>query len=407
MKKYQNILTILIFALFTASVRILYYLFDYTGVLDTFGYYDVSMIKLEEGERLLSSTLGFTYTNALSRLLSFVGNHIEIVFIWQVIMEVTAIMILFISIMKFYGLMSAFVGAGLLSVSPMLVDMTKIVSPEEYYLFFFSIGILILSLFYSYSRNHHFTRCLKNEMVVLGIGIYMGVLITWNYLGFIALIIFLMAVMKNYRLFIDKTWLQEMTQKDIEEQYRIMPVKLQCLIAFCGIVLGMFFTLLKHTGYTGYGIADQFIWWVGLYRKFPYRTMDFDTVTAGFLIASFLLAFFVNKLIYLKDKDRENKRIAQMEKMRPLMLEQEKAFVNKKRFGYRKEQIGMKFDLEEISIENKNVRIQNNDLNVPDYNAAMIAAAEGIEELVKFAYSGASKEREFDFETGIDDDFDH
>ena len=446
----KNSLIISFWMFGTLSARILYYLFDYTGMSDIFGYYDTAMIKLEEGDRILSSGLEFAYANALSKYLGFFGNDINKVFVWQLILGALALLFYFLGALNFWGMTTALISSSLLSFSPVLIDIIKICSPEEYYMLYLFIGFFALSVFFKYTRNHHWTRCLRNELIVLGVGIYIGVLVSWNYIGILLLVIFFAIVIRNYRIFKDKSWLQFMVDGDIEEKYQIMSVFSQTVIVFFGIFLGMFFTMLHLTGYSGKGITDQFLWYFGLFKKFPLRTMDFDTICGIWILVAMILSMLIFYLIKLREAREADELMKEQEKSRKELLAGEKAFVDrdeqpveikdefpsdkKARYfitkeGHRvpyldnpvpmpekKKHTGMRFDLEELTEENKSAIIAKDitDENVSlNPNSQMLAAGAGIEKIVKLtapakviikAFFDHAVSKNDDFEIKKDDD---
>ena len=320
---------ILIWTFAVCAIRILYYLFDYRGILDTYGYLDGALIGIEEGDHITTSGLSLAYTGALIRFLKLFNYSNRFIFGWQLFMETVALVLIFCGSIQFYDFKTAIYTTSLIAVSPTLIETVRICSPEEYFLFFFSIIYLILGIFSMFTRSHQWTRRTRNELLVLGMGIYIGMLIAWNYLGFLALIMFLIIVIRNFRLFKDKSWLQNLSEKGLSEEKQIMSVGGQTIIILLGSFIGYFFCMLKYTGYTGYGIVDQFKWWVDKFKTFPQRTMDFDTNIAFWFVCSILFGLVLNELFKLKRKTEENKQLELEEKNRAIIIAQEHAFVNR------------------------------------------------------------------------------
>ena len=135
MKIKKTPLIILIWCALTTGIRILYYWFTYTPMQDTFGYFDSALLRIETGERLLSSGLGFAFTNALGHLSKIFGTDIAWVFYFQLILEIFALLFLFLGTMNFWSMKAALLSCSLLSVSPVLLEQLRVCSPEEFFLF--------------------------------------------------------------------------------------------------------------------------------------------------------------------------------------------------------------------------------------------------------------------------------
>ena len=407
----KKALIIALWVAFFTLVRILYYLFGYSGaVSDKYGFYSLALFNLERGEWQLSSGLGFEYINVLSDFIGIFGENVKNIFALQVIFEMAAMLFFLLGFMKIWGIRQALFSCSVLAVSPVFIDLLRVVSPEEFFLFAFSIYFFAVSVYYKYTRTHFWTRCLKNELLVISLGIYIGILMAWNYLGIIALIMFVFVAAKNSRILKDKFQLQLMVEKDVEEKDLIMSLPSQLIHLFIGLILGMFFTLLKFTGYTGFGITDQFLWWCEQLKKLPNRTMDFNSFAAMWFIASMMLALLINELFVLRQKRIDNEKIEMEEMIRPLLLEQEKAFVDRdniksdstsseyfiapdgRKIKYLENPLplpkkhkkhDMKFDLNQIEKENLEFVLDNDSNKIPETNMNMRNAAVGIESVVK------------------------
>lgn len=330
MKTKKRPLIILIWWALTVGIRILYYWFTYSPIQDTFGFFDSAIIRLEEGEHLLSSGLGFAFTNVLADLAGIFGTDIGWVFYFQLILEIFALLFLFLGTMNFWGMRAALLSCSLLSISPVLLEQLRVCSPEEFYLFFFSGIFLIMSLFSSYTRHHQWTKSTKNEFIVLLMGAYIGILCAWNYLGVMLLLIMLLIVIRNYRILHDKSKLQGLVERGvIDEEKHIMTVFSQNFILLVGLAAGLFLTLLRYTGFSGLTLAQQFNWWLYLFSFLPAKTMDFDTWIAVYLVVSILLGILLAVFYNIRAKRRENAMLEAEEMVRPAVLASEQAFVHR------------------------------------------------------------------------------
>lgn len=299
MTKHKERVTILIWLSVTAGIRILFFLLNYTGVEDTYGFFDSGVLRLSGGDGVLSSGLAFAYTNALSRLIRVVGSNILAVFVWQLVLEIIALFLIVLAVRNLWGIYTSMVTGCLLSASPILLLYLKICSPEEYFLFYYSIIFYILSTFYAQSRRKSWFRSTLGELSMIFMGYYVGVLCIWNYFGFTALFAMILIVIKNYRIFKDKSHLLLMTDgEELEEKDQIMNVFVQLLMLVIGAVLGGFLTLIKYTGESGYTIEGQFNWWYKQLFTLPERTMDFDTMLALYLVFSVIIGAIGGDIIH-------------------------------------------------------------------------------------------------------------
>ncbi len=406
MTKRKDRIIFYIWLFLAAASRILFYLFDYTGVLDTYGFYDSAMIRLEEGEKVLSSGLGFAYTNAASRLLGLFGNNIITIFIWQLVLEVIAFSLIFWGARIIWGMPATMAMMTLLTFSPAMLLSVKTCSPEQFFMIHFSIIFFLMALFYRHTRLHGWFKSSVEEGVVVFIGIYTGVLLAWNYMGFFALIIMIYVVVNNHRINDDKNKILILTEEELEEKDQMMRWTGQIFLIIAGAALGMFFTLMKYTGYTGYTIVGQFIWWKNLFKGLPHRAMDFSSDYAITFLLAFVLCLFVNIAYLFVESKKEIERQAMLEEERLKDLAgEDNAFTQKRILGKdyfitedgreveylqnplpippkKHDRVSPKFDIDQIAKENASAII-NGDKIVERLSDGMVKAGMGIENIVK------------------------
>lgn len=445
-EKQKKYFTILIWFLATAMLRVLYYVFDNAGVLDSYGFFDANLILAEENDHILSSGLGFAYINSIHNFCEHFGYDINHIYSYQFFLEMLALLMFFIAAAYFWRFKTALIICSVLSVSPVLLEMLGICSPEEYFLFYFSIIFLVLSIFSKYTRNHRWTRSTLNEIIVLIMGIYSGVIITWNYMGLLSVVIMIIIVIRNYRLLNDKKRIQNMVDGyELEEGLQVMSVFSQLLILSFGIFLGMFFTLLKYTGYTGEYLVDQFHWYFGLYKSLPGKTMDLDTTIAILLLVFILLGILIEKLYRIKDEKIENERLADGLSESAWSIETEQAFVDRglrkagestdyfitedgrkvfylenplplPKKGNEKTPLDSRFDLNELVKDNRKVIIFDAEIDKEEKKLdSMLDISkidESVKQRVKFKQPVQNpmlfrmNKLDFDYEVDSDDDFD-
>lgn len=410
MKSKKRLISISLWIFVLVVIRILYYLFSYSGnMTDSYGFYSLALFNIENGERHLSSGLGFEYLNNLVLVIKVLGDEISNIFTAQLLCEMVGLLLFLFTFMNFFGKKTAFISCTLLAVSPIYIDLLRVVSPEEYFLMYFAFALFMLSLYFKYIQRHILDRSVKNEIIVVFIGFFIGKLIVWNYLGFVPLIIFTIISINSFRLMDDRFSLQLMLDANIEDQDKIMSVSSQLSHLFLGLLIGIFFTLLKFTGYTGYGIVEQFFWWFKQLKVFPKRCMDFNTPAAIWLVCVIIFAFFINQLIIIRKKIIENAKLTAEEEIRASLLKEEQAFVLRestpvvlnddnyfltedgRKVKYldnplptpKKKRVDMRFNLDSIRDENKRFGIYNNERLRNSQSENMKLAGVGIENVVK------------------------
>lgn len=287
-------------------VRAVIYLFGFKGVSDNYGYFDCAILALETNERLVSSGLGFAYANILARFIAIFGDNIDRLFYFQMLLEGGFFLFMFLGIKRFNRFWTAFISCVILSVSPMLIDMCQICTCEPFFLFCFGLEFYFLGLFANYTRVHHWTRSTEHEFIVLAIAIYNGVLIAWNYMGLLLFGVFLVIQVINYRLLSDKANLQKMVDEEIIEEQQIMSGFWQIVLYIFGLMLGLFFSLLRYTGYSGYTLIEQFNRYIHRYSLLPRRTMDLNTNVSVMLCSAIVISVLIERLFALHDAKLEN-----------------------------------------------------------------------------------------------------
>lgn len=292
--------------------RVLFYLFSYNGIITDNGYYSSLLLRDELREYTFSSGLSFGYVNFMYKLVHNLNFNMTYIFVIQLVLEILALLFLVLGAIRFWNFNVAMVVCTIFGAFPALFECIRICSPEEFFLFFFSLEFFVLSVFRKYTRAHNFTRSTINEVAVLLVGILSGVIICWNYMGILLIVLMLIIMVWNYRILNDKGRLQYMIEgEELEEEDQIMSVFEQLSLLGVGLFLGMTFTLLKYTGYSGLYLIDQYKWYFNLYKSLPQKTMDLENSVAVLLIAFVLLGELFMRLFIIKKRKKENERLAQ------------------------------------------------------------------------------------------------
>ena len=276
MKKKTQILLISLWGLAVAGSRICYLFLNRQSVADTYEYFANAMIQAEKNNEFFTSGLAHVYTERLSDLLLFAGNRIETVCVYQAVLQILWISFLFAGISLIFGKLSGIVSSTILAALPMTFGSMMEASTENFYMLHLSINLIVLGVFYLQAQKAAWHEKRLCELYLLVSGFYMGVICIWNYVGFLLIAVAVYLLIRNYSVLKEKIKVQK-GEKGRKPQDRIMTVGYQGFLLFSGILVGMFATLMKYTGLTGYTLKEQFDWWRFQMESFPGRCQDIST----------------------------------------------------------------------------------------------------------------------------------
>ncbi len=293
-KKRRKLLTV-IWILAAAAIRIVYFLFGGGGAADTYEYYAGAMIRTGDAEPVLTSGIAYAYTGNLSRLMTFFGNRMEIVVTYQLVLQILWITMIFIAVGLIFGEAAKFFTGSLLAVSPWILKSIFLISPENYFMFYFSVLFLALGIFLERTRRKGWYRSSICELFLMLLGFWMGVLCIWNYLGLLLVPVTGFVLYQNHRNLRPLIW--EQKQKELYyEREQVMPVSSQAGILTLGLLLGMYATLMKYTGLTGISVGEQALWWTDQFKHAGNRCQDISVVMTIWLILAGGLGIFLGAL---------------------------------------------------------------------------------------------------------------
>lgn len=276
--KKQRFLTVL-WILAVATIRIIYFLFGNQSVADTYEYYSRAMLQVQESEPVLVSGMSYAYTGNLTKLMPYFENGLESVVIYQLVLQVVWMAFMIIGMGILFGGIAQLLTGGILAFAPQILESMFVVSPENYYMFYFSLLFLALAWFFGRTKKRGWYRSSFGEIYLVLTGFWTGVVCIWNYMGWFLLPVMIYILAKNRYNLKDKIW--EQKQKDIYlERQQVMKVNSQTSILIVGQLLGMYSTLMKYTGMTGISVGEQFHWWVSMYKELPGRCQDISTYLA-------------------------------------------------------------------------------------------------------------------------------
>ncbi len=323
-KKKQRLLSA-IWIVIAAMSRILYFLIVREAAVDTYAYVENALAKTGAETPVLSSGLAYAYTEKLFDLLRLFGNHSAVLVGFQAILQILWLVLIFISVRLLWGELAGYVTGTILLVSPFMFQIIKVVEPANFLLFHWAVLLFLLSVFQNQTAKRGWFRSNSGELFLILIGFYLGVVCTWNYIGFGLLAVMVYVLIQNHKALSEKLWMQK--NLNLEENEQIMSITSQGLIIIAGIFVGMFATLMKYTGITGWTIWEQLFWWQDQFLNFSGRCQDVSVALPIWLIAAFGLGLIgqhiVDVLVKKKAEKKEYEDILRKDALKEAALQKE------------------------------------------------------------------------------------
>jgi len=310
--------------------------------MDVYGLFARSMVRLEKGTPDLDSGLAYAYTGSLSRLLKFTGNRIEAVVVYQMLLQILWLILLFAGISLLFGYVAGAVAGSILALSPWLISSIFTVWPGNYYMLHFSLVLVLLGYFGNRAGKERWLANDLGRLILAATGFYVGVLCIWNVLGLFLAFTMIYILLRNY-FWARKERLRENTEEFSREEKaagpepkeRGMGAGTQAIVLLEGILIGIFVTLMKYTGVTGEAVAGQIRWWFSQLKDpfAQYREMQIPLIcrllgAVGAGILCRLLWGRVNHFLSVKNLHR-----AQRNKEMPSETEGAGAFQKRADYG--------------------------------------------------------------------------
>ena len=244
------------------------FLFCSTGqVWDVYGFFARSMIRLEEGTPPLDCGLSYAYTESLSRLLRFAGNRMEAVGLYQMILQVLWLILLFAGISLLFGRVAGIVTGSVLAVSFWMMETILVIWPGNFYMLHFAIALMLLGYVRYRIKKGGWPSNDFGRLCLAAIGFYVGVLCIWDILGGILAAVMICLLFQNYFFLKKDTSGKKDGEKETNAKGRRMGTGTQAVALIEGILIGIFVTLMKYTGVSGEAIAGQAKWWISQMRS--------------------------------------------------------------------------------------------------------------------------------------------
>lgn len=167
-KKIYTLLGVL-WCMVIAGSRFLWLFFGERTITDTYEYFAHAMIQIGQGKAVASSGLESAYMKSLSFLLGFVGNKIEAVAAYQMVLQILWLVLVFIGISMIIGKVAGFVLSAILSALPGILNSIFIISPENFYLFIYSLILLgVAVIIFWVKKLFRHKKAEKAETVEMG-----------------------------------------------------------------------------------------------------------------------------------------------------------------------------------------------------------------------------------------------
>lgn len=306
-KKFFTVFWILVVIL----SRCIYFFSDGRKMVDVYGLYLRAMVRLEEGAPRLDSGLFFAYTRNLSSILRFTGNRIEAVGIYQMVLQILWLILLFAGISLLFGYVAGATGGSVLAFSPQIMATVFTVWPGNYYMLHFSLVVLLLSYFGYRAEKKGWLANDFGRLCLVAIGFYVGVLCIWSVLGVLLAFVMIYILLRNHfslkREKSDLKGMVKMRPKAMDSRTkdsRAMGSGTQAIVLTEGILVGIFVTLMKYTGVTGEAIAEQVKWWFSQMKRPFAQYREIEIFFVFWLLGAILAGVLCQFLFYFTQRKK-------------------------------------------------------------------------------------------------------
>lgn len=237
-------LTVFLGLLLVLIIRFWFLFMGQMTVLDDYGYYQASMIQAGDAGPVLTSGAALAYSQSLSAILRFTGNRMDVIVYYHILLQAFSFCFLSLGYRSFFGKASAVLQMLLFSFLPwMSVSVFKI-SPENYYLFAWSLVCMLLSLVCKREEDK------RGAVLPLLTGMGLGLVCSLHAMGFALVLLFLFSAKGRAG--------------------KLVPVLI-------GTVFGGFLTLAGDQRILDRGFVDTVAWWGrGVLRIENGRWQDLD-----------------------------------------------------------------------------------------------------------------------------------
>lgn len=292
--------TILIFLCFAIGMGIRIFLL-FSGkmpVTDDMHFFEFSAIQEKSMAPVMTSGVAFAYSESLSNVFKFVGNRLTVVAWYHILLQVVSFFFLFFGCRLLFGKAAALFESAFFAVNPWLIKGIFAVTPENFYLFWWSFLFFLIGIFAQKTRVKGWYRKNTDEIYLVLMGFLIGMVCIWHIMGFLLLLFLGYALFMNMAFIIEKRniWekssameslLKDEGNAEDDKNREMMPLPSEMIILAAGMLSGGYATLMKYTGVTGLYIQEQFLWWKDrLFRFDNGRFQDLELwLPLGLMIA--------------------------------------------------------------------------------------------------------------------------
>ncbi len=243
-----------------------------------------ALVQSGETGRGMLSGVSSLYVDTLSVFFSFLGNKAEIVFYLQFILQILTIVMIYFALRMLCGRIVAFSAGLLLICSDEWIKAVMMFEPEVFFMFLWSLLLLILSIFYSKTRAGKWQSKKIQIIGSLLIGGMCGILLYYDILGI------LLPVIAIYLFYI-----AEKTQK-------IISVWAKAAIFLGGFIAGSFIMLFREAIVKSSTVVENLQRWCSQYPLRIQFSVVWPMENMGVLAVILIFSVFLIAAFWLNVK---------------------------------------------------------------------------------------------------------
>lgn len=312
MNKKKIKLPIWLWFFITAGSRVLYFWIRRGNAADTYGYFEEAMIRTGRNEAVFRSGLSHAFIQAMSGILRFTGNIIDMACVWQMVMQILWIMLFLAGISMIFGKAAGLLASGIFILSPWTARSVFVISPENYYMLHLSLLLVMLGFVHDRNQNTGWCENFWHRTYLSITGLFLGIVCVWNYSGWILAVLMVYIQASSYRISRDRAKKDERFIGPLSQSGR--------LTVWFG--LGMCAAWMRHTGFTGLSILQQVSVWISQLWDVRARCIE----VSGYLMFGLMAAFItgiVCRFVSRKAQKPEKKEEVPMEEKKDVPIQEQ------------------------------------------------------------------------------------
>lgn len=321
MKKKKHRLLVAGWLFLVMLSRFLYFFMVQETMADTYAYYANAMVNTDLQEPVLTSGLAYAYTELLRDLVQLLGSSVTMIVIFQMILQILWLTLFFNGVRLLWGTPAGCLSGIILLLAPDILQTMMVAEPANFFMLHWSILFFLFAICKSRTEKKGWYRNNAGELFLILTGFYMGVVCTWNYIGFLLLVVMGYVLTRNREALSEGIFKQK--NLELKEKEQLMPVTSQGMILLMGMLVGMFATLMKYTGLTGWVIMEQFFWWQDQLKALPGRCQEISPIVTVWILFA-LFAGIISGICYRFFKQKAEERREYKELMKELASVQRK-----------------------------------------------------------------------------------